>query len=289
MKFVNRRGYRNIIIIILVIAFIYGGLSISLVLLEPYAHIAPDYPKINISSILAKRELSQEDYQTLYYQTGLGKPAIDDLRTLYPDSANRILNFQQKFFESIKYVHERNSPISWEESAVDENGKYIAATDMAPLRNGYILITKSSYTYGWRNGHAALVVDAENGTTLESVVLGTNSTFQDISKWTNYPNFMLLRLKNAPPELLDEIAQSAVKNLNNIPYDLFAGIFNSKFKKPGKIDGTQCSHLVWEAFRLFGFDLDSDGGGLVTPNDIANSPLLEVVQVYGVDPDNIWP
>jgi uncharacterized protein YycO len=77
--------------------------------------------------------------------------------------------------------------------------------------------------------------------------------------------------------------------LNNIPYDLVTGIFNSKFKEPGEIDGTQCAHLVWEAFKLYGYDLDSDGGGLVTPNDIANSPLLEVVQVYGVNPREIWP
>jgi hypothetical protein len=28
---------------------------------------------------------------------------------------------------------------------------------------------------------------------------------------------------------------------------------------------------------------------IVTPRDIANSPYLEIVQVYGVDPRSIWP
>ena len=40
---------------------------------------------------------------------------------------------------------------------------------------------------------------------------------------------------------------------------------------------------------MAGFDLDSDGGRIVTAKDIANSSLLEVVQIFGVDPDAIWP
>ena len=33
--------------------------------------------------------------------------------------------------------------------------------------------------------------------------------------------------------------------------------------------------------KQYGIDLDSDGGIIVTPTDIANSPYLEVVQSYG--------
>ena len=33
----------------------------------------------------------------------------------------------------------------------------------------------------------------------------------------------------------------------------------------------------------FGYDLDSDGGRLVTSADLLHSDLLEVVQVYGMD------
>ena len=35
-----------------------------------------------------------------------------------------------------------------------------------------------------------------------------------------------------------------------------------------------CSELIWHAYQISGIDLDSDGGPFVTPDDIANSPLL---------------
>ena len=52
---------------------------------------------------------------------------------------------------------------------------------------------------------------------------------------------------------------------------------------------TSCAHLVWEAYQSTGLDLDSDGGKIVTVKDLANSEYLDVVQVYGVDPEEIWP
>lgn len=289
MKSLKSRNLKLLSYGILFIIVIAGCLSFSSYLTEPYAHISPNYPQINIIPILSKENLNDQDYRTLFYQTGLGKTAIDEFRGNLFNSTQRILSFQQDFFSNIKYVCEKNSLISREEYVVDAFGHYINGAQIAPLYNGYILITKSSHTYGWRNGHAALVVDAANGKTLESAVLGTNSCIQDISKWTNYPNFILLKLKGASQELQNEIAKSALKNLNNIPYNLTIGIFSPKFEKAGLIKGTHCSHLVWESFRLFGYDLDSDGGMIVTPKDIANSPLLEVVQVFGVNPKEIWP
>ena len=32
------------------------------------------------------------------------------------------------------------------------------------------------------------------------------------------------------------------------------------------------------------YDVDADGGRLVTVDDLARSPLFEVVQLYGLDP-----
>ncbi|MEI8198638.1 MAG: hypothetical protein WCG21_01135 [Eubacteriales bacterium] len=289
MRFAKRRGIRIIIVIAVISLIITGGLLISGAMAEPYAHIAPDYPQINISHILSSKQLTEEDYKILFYQTGLGKSSIDELRTESPDPVNAILDFQKNFFKKINYVCESNSPISREESVVDENGNFTSGTELAPLHNGYILITKSSHVFGWRNGHAAIIVDAGQGEALESAVLGTNSLVQQTDKWKNYPDFMIFRVKETSDELLDEISKAALKNLKNIPYDFTVGILSPKYEKPGEISGTQCSHLVWEAFMLFGFDLDSDSGMIVTPKDIANSPLLEVVQVYGVDPEDIWP
>lgn len=276
-------------ILFILIASTAAALMISMALIEPYAHIYPDYPRMDLGQLLSKASFSEEDYVTLFYQTGLGKPAVDEIRKGSSNWIQRILLFQDHFFGKISYVCEKNSPISREESVVDENGKYIAGTEMAPLHEGYILVTKSSHTYGWRNGHSALVIDAANGRTLESVVLGTNSSIQDISKWTNYPNFILLRPKNCSYEEMKQIAGTAEKLLFDIPYDLTVGIFSPKLADSDKISGTHCSHLIWQAYSFYGYDLDSDGGAVVTPNDIANSPELEVVQVYGADPGNIWP
>ncbi|MEN6313148.1 MAG: hypothetical protein ABFD25_02750 [Clostridiaceae bacterium] len=289
MKFVKRRFSRTVLYFTAAALLVTGLLAVSTSLTEPYAHIAPDYPKENILPVLSKTQPENVDYELLFRQTGLARSAVEELRKSSPDFAQLLLRFQENLFSDIQYVCEKNSPISSEESVVDQNGRYINGTQMAPLHNGYILITKSSHTYGWRNGHAALIVDAEKGLTLESVVLGTNSCIQGIDKWTNYPNFVLLRLKGASLQLLDEIAQYALYHLNGIPYDLTVGILNPKFKKEGKITGTHCSHLIWEAFRLYRYDLDSDGGIFVTPKDIANSPCLEVVQVFGVNPKEIWP
>lgn len=294
---------------IIATAILYAAISSAI--LEPEAHISPNYPKIDLRPVLLKDRLTDRDYQALFFQSGLGRPAVDELRARCADSVQRIIHFQENFFRDIRYVCEKNSPVSREESVVDENGNLSNGTELASLHDGDILVTKSSHTLGWRNGHCALVVDAARGKTLESVVLGMNSSVQDIGKWTNYPNFILLRVKDVSGDKLAAIVRTAAEQLNDIPYDLTVGILSPKNaapenqyalrngrtqpgraqagQTPGKISGTHCSHLVWQAFRSFGIDIDSNGGILVTPKDIVRSPLLEVVQVFGVDPGNIWP
>lgn len=275
--------------VLLLILAAFLTLAVATALTDNEAHISPDYPKIDISAVIAREKLSDADYEKLYYQTGLGRSAIDELREQFPDSAERILLFQENFFRKIRFICERNSIISREESVVDEEGHLIDGTQLAPLHNGDIIITKASHTYGWRQGHSAIVIDALNEKTLEAVVVGTDSTVQDIGKWTNYPDFIVLRLKNAPRDLTESVVQTAIDCLAGIPYRISAGIFSSKFADQKEISGTQCSHLIWQAYRYYDIDLDSDGGLIVTPKDIVNSPELEVIQVYGVDPGNIWP
>ena len=51
---------------------------------------------------------------------------------------------------------------------------------------------------------------------------------------------------------------------------------------------THCAHLVWYAYRSYGYDLDGDGGRIVTPKDLSKSSLLEPVQVVGVSPMGLW-
>jgi hypothetical protein len=52
--------------------------------------------------------------------------------------------------------------------------------------------------------------------------------------------------------------------------------------KSGLQWGTHCAHLTWYACARFGYDIDDDGGWIVTPRDIFDSELLEIVQIYGM-------
>ena len=52
--------------------------------------------------------------------------------------------------------------------------------------------------------------------------------------------------------------------------------------------GAGSSALVWYAYQKFGLDLDGNGGALVLPFDLANSSQMELVQVFGFDPDRLW-
>ncbi|RUT47414.1 hypothetical protein EJP82_06810 [Paenibacillus anaericanus] len=251
---------------------------------EPSAHWTPDYTKVDLSTILTKEVLSENDYEILLKQSGLGRPVVDNL--LATGNENTIYRMQNQFFTTPLLVREKNSPISKEEFVVDENGKYIAGTEMIALEDGDILITQNSLTFGWRNGHAAIVVDANKGKTLESAVLGENSGIQTIGKWEKYPSFLVFRLKDSSAEDRRTIAQEAVKRLSGVPYGFGAGIWTAKHPD-NMLKETHCAHLVWEAYRQFGYDLDSNGGRLITPRSIADSPLLELKQVYGMNPDEL--
>lgn len=249
----------------------------------------PDYPKIDLESIVSREELTEADYRTIFLQTGLGRSAADALLQK-DDISGRIRVFekyQNNFFESGEYECRRLAVIVREERMRDEDGRLLSGFEIPDLRNGDILITKATHSLGWRHGHAAIVTNAEKGETLEAILLGNPSLLQNISKWKTYPSYIQLRLKEENNEEDPErIAAYAKKEILNIPYGLLTGI---PVKAPERLKKTQCSHLVWYPYERFGYDLDSDGSWLVTPKDIANSDLLEVVQVYGVNPEEIWP
>ena len=256
--------------------------------IEPIGYYYPEYKKIDITTILQNQNKSEDDYKELFYQTGLGKTAIDEILKS-SDGEEKIKTFQENFFRKNSVVCESIGIITSQESLVDENDNYIYGFELAPYENGYVLVTKATHSIGWRHGHAAIVTDKNNDETLEAVILGSDTMLMDINHWRVYPSFVMLKLKDTSPEKLNEIAKFAKNNLNGIPYGLTVGLTSKKNPSPEKISSTTCSHIAWYPFKQFGYDIDSDGSWLVTPNDIANSNLFEVVQVYGVDPKNIWP
>ncbi len=261
--------------IVFFICIIYGTAAAylaSLFYAESLAYIPPKAQKADISQIAGKdpASLTEKDYEFIFSQTGLGKAAVNSLKDL-----GELISYQESYFTAAEFDCKANSPVSCEERIT---GKPIK---LAPLENGDILVTNCSHVLSWRNGHAAIVADAEKGVTVEAVVIGKNSKTQDISKWTKYPNLTVLRLKGVSAENRAKIAMFAAKNLNNVPYNVFIGLYPQKYCVPDKISGTQCAHLIWLSYAAFGFDIDSDRGLIVTPEDIRGSDLFEVVQTYG--------
>ena len=143
------------------------------------------------------------------------------------------------------------------------------------IEDGDILVTDSTYCFCYRHGHAALVIDAVKGLTLEAYGIGTESKYSKLSEWERYPHVKVLRLQ-APKEIRKAIATYAKCSLDGIPYRLSSGMIDDKDMK-GEYWGTQCAHLVWLAFKKYGYDIDGDGGWLVTPADFIRSELVVVV------------
>ena len=160
-----------------------------------------------------------------------------------------------------------------------------APVALAPLQDGDVLVSAASHFFGWRNGHAALVVDAAEGRTLECAMF--SAEFGQVSNWAWRANFVVLRLKNAGQAQRAAIARQAARRLLHTPYSISVGLFSPK-GNGSQVPATQCAHLVWSAFAAFGYDVDATGGGIVTPCDIACSPAFEVVQIYGLAPDSRW-
>ena len=246
---------------------------------ENGARTLPSYPQIDITEYLNQKKLSADDYTILFRQTGLARSGVDALRS--EGRERELLFLQEKLFAEVPVECTPNTIITREERIA--GGQDDIYTSIPYVENGDILVTFNSHALGWRNGHAAIVVDAEKRLTLEARVLGSDSIVMSMEHWKTYPSFVVLRLKDATKEERAAIAEFAGNSIVDIPYHLTAGLGKKLFNNDGQtITGTQCAHLVWYAYQQFGYDLDSNGGLIVTPHDLYKSPLLEVVQVYGM-------
>lgn len=246
------------------------------------ANYTPTSPMVNISPLLTDKSISTNGYALLFSQTGLAKPAIDDLLS-QKNGINKILYSQSCYYAKNNCFIEKLNPFTRQENLLLNYSVNNKTFPIVPLRNGDILLTKSTYTLYWRHGHCGIVIDAANGVTLESLEPGTFSIQQNLAKWQTYSTFKLMRLKGADQKELDTIAEYASNNLNGLKYSIFA----SKNHK-NKLDKLNCSQLIYQAFIHFGYDLDSDKGIFVTPEDISKSRLLDVVQIYGFNPNREW-
>ena len=280
MAKVKNRKKRLIIVLCSVLFFVVSVLGVlelgCIYTAHSWTHFYPDYPKVDIMPTLQKAELTEADYELLYRQTGLTKLGIDGL--LEKEDFTTILDIQEFFFKKQEVIVNRFNPFTYDEKIKD-------IAPMARLEDGDILVTATTRVSWFRYGHAALVVDGEAETVVESISPGSLSTYNDASDFSKLANFMILRPK-ADAETKAQVVEYAKNNLVGLPYRFTVGIFFPKF--PETLKKTQCAHLVWYAYKKFGIDLDSDGKGIVKPPDMARSEHVEVVQAYGFDLDALW-
>lgn len=287
--------YRTAAVLLGVLVFC-GALLLSLMIAdyacEGSAHTIPSYAKEDISALADKEgDWTEEEIRTLFRQTGLGECALVEMKkqVVYENNelvplSKRLQPFQDALFYEGDMEHEIVALCSRRDIMVN------FYAPIAPvLQAGDVFVNSSTHTLGYRNGHASIVLD-EFGTVLESLAFGIDSavtTSGDV--WfAQSSNFILLRLKDADKETRAAIVnEEAVNNLKGIPYSLTVGIFSKK-DQGATPKSTQCSHLVWQAYKNAGYDIDANGGMVVSPHNIARSPLFEIVQVYGFDPDKLW-
>lgn len=262
--------------------------ALWLFLQHVYPHFTHPYvpagPPSDLTQTLSKPVLDTDDYRLLLSQTGLGKPAIDDLLALGDEGVDQILATQAAFLG-----HPKDAPCNplgittREHRYLEEDGTPRYMVPLAPLRQGDILVTLSTHTAGWSHGHAGLVVDAQRGVSLESVVLGSLSSQMNLNHWRSYSTLVVLRPK-ADEETRQKVVQLAIDKLDNIPYSLVSGAFGDKFQPLDAPHSAHCGYLPWYAWMAVGVDLDSDGGRIAAPEDFLHSPNVELVQLYGMDP-----
>lgn len=253
------------------------GLSLILFLLlvilqHFWAHrwekFVPDYPQAALNE--------NSDYETIFLQTGLGRDAVNKLRT--EGEFQKILDAQELFFQPQET--ECMPLLSWftREDRIVEG----AGTELVDVQPGDIIVTLSTHSIGWRHGHAGLIID--ESTVLECGVLGKDSALKDIAHWTTYSNYAVLRVRNVTPKQQELVKEFALDKLLDVPYQLLAGFIGPKaMEQDAPYFGLQCAYLVWYAWNEMGYDLDCDGGRLVSASDLLHSDCVEVVQVYGMD------
>ncbi len=243
----------------------------------------PDYERVDISELLQKETLTDEEYELLYRQTGVTKIGIDDMRTSFLGK-QRLLSIQKNFFRDYEEYSRMFGPFTYTEEIRYENTGELPV--VADLKDGDILVSTSMYFSWWRFGHSALVVDGNSQRILEALEPGYPSETSSVNTFRYRANFILLRPK-VDEEIKAQAVEYAKTDLIGLKYNFMVGLTSKKYdgKTPTK---SQCAHIVWLAYKQAGIDLDSNGGKIVTPHDMYKSEYMEVVQVFGLDLDKLW-
>ncbi len=275
-KLFKNKAVKITAIILLVAVSIPLLLELGFLFRGGYKAWRPDYEMEPISQTLKKDSLTDEDYDFLFRQTGLSRLGIDGL--LDNGDTGRILRIQQQYFSEQEYSLVSFAPFT---GLLKRKG---GAAEVAVLENGDILYSPSTFFSLIRLGHSAIVIDETRGSFVQASGYGTGAVILPRDTFFLRPIFVILRVKT-DKATRDAVAKLVSDELVGGEYSILAGIFGDKAPVP--IKKTHCSHLVWYAYERLGIDIDSDGGKIVTPDDILHSDMLEVVQVYGMNPERL--
>ena len=280
----KRSPLRRAVIIFLSVLFALAAILafffIADAVTHTFARSVPSYAMDTegLKDILAvdRESWTDEDYEFIYRQTGLTKAYFDGVSNYDEDF---VLGCQRDLFYNEEVQHDAMF------IGISHDYYPDKTFNMVPLKPGDVIISSSVHTFGWRNGHAALAISST--TTVQALQAGAPSAIQGVSWFKSSSNFMVLRPKTTAEEAR-AVAGWAKENLVNVPYSLFIGFFSPK-DQSDDVQCTHCSHLVWQAYKaVLGVDIDSTGGPVVSPRNIANSDFFEVVQVNGFDLDKLW-
>ncbi len=235
-----------------------------------------DYPKEDISAILSKDALTDEDYTLLFKQTGLSPYASAKL--IERGREELLLKINELYMKTPEIKKEY---VAFPVTASEKNLNQI--TPLADLKKGDILVTFNTHTLDWRHGHCGIVLDEEKGILLEHMSIGNPSCLTYAKNWGEYPGFVVLRY---PEESVSEkAAEYAKEHLVGVDYNILAGVLKKDKSNEKVPESSHCSHIVWQAYKTAGVDIDPNGGIFVTPLNIAMSDKLQVVQIYGLNPE----
>ena len=276
-KALKKRAIKIIAICLIVAVSVALLLEIGILARAAKKPYLPDYDKIDIREILGKEILSDEDYETLFLQTGLTRLGIDGLRER--GLVSRILAIQDQYFEEQYLYLNQFAPFIGYLKRTIKSG----VAEYAYLENGDILFSPTTFLSFIGLGHASMVVDANLGIMAQASGYGTPVDFVRISHFFQRPEFVILRPKS---DVGEAVANYTSEELIGIRYNILAGIFTEK--APENLRSTHCSHFICYAYMQAGIDLDSNGGKIVTPHNLLYSEELSIVQIYGIDPEKIY-
>ena len=244
----------------------------------------PSHEKVDLKPILTKPVMTEDEYHTVFVQTGLSKAATDLLLSDSKAGFQKIIGYQNAFYQKTDF--QCNPLCLWfvrSDCLTDEKGNPLLAPPVVDAAPGDILVSFSTHSFGWRHGHAGLVLSKNE--TLECRVIGENSSCMSVSHWQNYPCYALLRVKDITPAQQQAVADFAKNRLNDIPYRLTCGLYYRSCDCIGKpFFGVNCASLIWYAYDAVGIDLCPTQNRIVTPMQLLHSERIEVIQFYGMQP-----